>query len=168
MRERLGHSPYLPLSPAANKLVDFMALMTADRTAPSTAVDYWAPLLFEALDLTPPSPRSRLAGLRALVEADPGSSWTTATMASRAGLSISRLHAIFREELDTTPIAWLSDLRLERVRDGLRSTRHSIAELAYRNGYADQSALTRAMRRETGLTPGAYRRQAQEPGTRKR
>lgn len=168
LRERLGRNPYRPLSPAASKLVDFMALMAADRAAPAIAVEHWAPLLFETLDEAPAAPRSRLAALLALVETDPGSSWTTATMASRAGLSVSRLHAVFREELDTTPIAWLSHLRLERVREELRSTRRSIAELAYRNGYADQSALTRAMRRETGLTPGVYRRQAQESGTRKR
>ena len=32
----------------------------------------------------------------------------------------------------------------------------------HRAGYSDQSALTRAMRRATGLTPAAYRRQQQE------
>jgi AraC-like DNA-binding protein len=46
------------------------------------------------------------------------------------------------------------------VRRLLSSTDLSIAELAYRLGYADQSALTRAMRKAIGLTPAAYRRQA--------
>jgi len=29
-------------------------------------------------------------------------------------------------------------------------------------GYSDQTALTRAMRRATGVTPGAYRKQARQ------
>jgi len=92
-------------------------------------------------------------------------------MATQAGVSVSRLHDLFRAELDTTPHAWLAEVRLRRVREGLAGSDLSIAELAYRSGYADQSTLTRAMRRATGMTPAAYRRRsrearAQEPGTR--
>uniref|UniRef100_UPI000584FEE4 helix-turn-helix domain-containing protein n=1 Tax=Xanthomonas sp. SHU 199 TaxID=1591174 RepID=UPI000584FEE4 len=45
-----------------------------------------------------------------------------------------------------------------------------IADLAQDSGYADQSALTRALKRSTGQTPAAYRRRhrpapGQESGT---
>jgi AraC-like DNA-binding protein len=74
-------------------------------------------------------------------------------------MSVSRLHSLFREDLESTPHAWLSQVRLGRVQHWLATTNLSIAELAYRGGYADQSALTRAMRNATGLTPAAYRRE---------
>ena len=89
-------------------------------------------------------------------------------MAAVAGVSVSRLHALFREELNTTPRTWIRDLRLGRVKEWLATTPLSIAEIAYRAGYADQSALTRAMREVTGLTPAAWRRQSQESATKNR
>lgn len=166
LREELGRRPYGALSPAANKLVDFMALMVTQQGASGEAaqavVDRWAPLLFDTLANGPPKARLRLAALLDRLEAAPGHDWTAAAMARHAGVGVSRLHALFREELNTTPRAWLSELRLKRVREALVSGHLSIAELAYRFGYSDQSALTRALRRATGLPPAAYRRQMQE------
>jgi AraC-like DNA-binding protein len=162
--ERLAARTYLPLPPAANKLIEFMDLIAAGQTAPAVTLERWVPLLLDTVDGAISRPVSRLTALLAIVEAGPGYPWTVAAMAERAGLSVSRLHALFREELDTTPRAWLSEMRLSRVREWLGLTKLPIAELAYRGGYSDQSALTRAMRKATGLTPAAYRRQAQEPG----
>ncbi|MFR4118588.1 MAG: helix-turn-helix domain-containing protein [Bilophila wadsworthia] len=58
-----------------------------------------------------------------------------------------------------SPQAWLAERRIGHVRKGLAESDLPIADLALRAGYADQSALTRAMQRLTGLTPAAYRRQ---------
>lgn len=171
LREELGRRPFCALSPAANKLVDFMALMAAQTdTRPEALrpmverpiVERWAPLLFETLAGSPPRARLRLAGLMTAVEAAPGRNWSAASMASHAGLGVSRLHELFRQELDTTPRAWLSELRVQKVREELGSGHVSIAELAYRFGYCDQSALTRAMRKATGMPPAAYRRRMQD------
>jgi len=166
LREELGRRSYCALSPAANKLVDFMALMATQQNASSETtqamVDRWAPLLFETLAGGIPKARLRLAALLDRLEAEPGQDWTAAAMARHAGIGVSRLHELFRLELDSTPRAWLSELRLKRVREALVSGHLSIAELAYRFGYSDQSALTRAMRKATGLPPAAYRRQMQE------
>lgn len=57
------------------------------------------------------------------------------------------------------PQAWLAERRISHVRKWLAESDLPIADLALRAGYADQSALTRAMQRLTGLTPAAYRRQ---------
>ena len=69
---------------------------------------------------------------------------TVAGLALRAGLSTSRLHALFLKEVGATPHAWISERRLTLARQLLADSTHSIAEIAYRAGYADQSALTRA------------------------
>ncbi|MCG5239085.1 AraC family transcriptional regulator [Azospirillum doebereinerae] len=158
--ERLTRAPFVQLTPAANKLVDYMGLLAGSGQISASTLRLWVPLLLDTLAQVAPRPPSRLAALLAGIEAEPGLAWTTATMAERAGVSVSRLHTLFRSEFDTTPHAWLSDVRLKRVREWLARSDRSIAELAYRAGYADQSALTRAMRQATGLTPAAYRRQS--------
>jgi AraC-like DNA-binding protein len=162
--ERLFERPFAPLGPASRKLVEFMALMLdADSgAAPPPVVQGWVPLLLDTLTLDAPRPASRLAALLARIEAVPGHAWTTESMASAVGCSVSRLHALFREELDASPHAWLLEHRLRRAREWLASTDLAIAEIALRAGFSEQSALTRALRKATGMTPAAYRRRQVE------
>ena len=47
--------------------------------------------------------------------------------------------------------------RLDYARRKLADPRLSLAEVAIDAGFADQSHLTRAFRRVTGVTPGQYR-----------
>jgi AraC-like DNA-binding protein len=159
--ERLFERPFAPLGPASRKLIEFMALMAdgGGNGAPPSVVQGWVPLLLDTLTLDTPRPASRLAALRARIEAEPGLAWTTESMARSLGCSVSRLHALFREELDASPHAWLLEHRLAKAREWLASTAMPIAEIALRTGFSEQSALTRALRKATGMTPGAYRRQ---------
>jgi AraC-like DNA-binding protein len=164
--ERLFERPFAPLGPASRKLIEFMALMleadgsgSGGNRAPASVVQGWVPLLVDTLTLDAPRPASRLAALRARIEAEPGLAWTTASMAQALGCSVSRLHALFREELDASPHAWLLEHRLAKACEWLASTAAPIAEIALRAGFSEQSALTRALRKATGMTPAAYRRQ---------
>lgn len=159
----VGHT-WLPLSPEANNLIDYMGASLQKGGIPDQRLQLWSPLLLEALVGEALPPPSRLASLLASLNKDPFHPWTTTEMAERAGLSNSRLHAVFRAELQTTPKAWLAETRLTHVQQWLVSTQLPLAEIAYRAGYADQSALTRALRRATGLTPAAYRAHHQESG----
>ena len=86
-------------------------------------------------------------------------------MAQFARMSVSRLHALFQEELGSSPRAWLLARRLQRACELLRHTSQPVAEIALVAGFNDQSALTRAMRNQLDTTPAAYRRQGQEPAT---
>lgn len=151
--DRLLERPFMTLGPGARKLVEFMGVMRRP-----ALLQGWMPLLLDTLALDVPRPASRLAALLARIEAQPGLAWTTDTMARGAGLSVSRLHAVFRAELDTSPHAWLRDLRLSRARAWLAETTRPIADIALAAGFSDQSALTRALRDATGMTPAAYRR----------
>jgi AraC-like DNA-binding protein len=171
--QRLLERPFTPLAAAARKLVEYMALMhgtQALRPALRPAlVQGWVPLLLDALAEAPPQPASRLAALCARIEAEPGQPWTTASMARCAGVSVSRLHALFREELDASPHAWLMARRLDRACEWLAAGNGTIAGVALAAGFTDQSALTRALRAALDTTPAAYRRRArQENGARMR
>lgn len=160
--DRLMRRPFIALTPAANRLVDYMGMLMAGGSAGAYSVGLWAPLLMDTLAGQGARPQSRLAAVRAAIEADPGAKWTVDGMAARAGLSVSRLHALFREEMDTTPHAWLAALRIRQAQEWLARSDAAIAEIAYRGGYADQSTLTRALRKAIGMTPAAYRRHARE------
>lgn len=167
LAERWAREPLLDLGHVAeiSSLIQYMDRSIAKGNVPGSRVRLWSSLLFDAFLGGAPAAHSRLAVLLSRIEANPASPWTGVSMAATAGVSVSRLHALFREELNATPQAWIRDLRLGRVKEWLATTRWSIAEIAYRAGYADQSALTRAMREVTGLTPAAWRRRSQESGT---
>lgn len=159
--ERLRRQTFLPVPAAVRRLVEFIDLSRASGgglVLPESVVRHCTPLLLEALTAMPQR-QSRLHGLLLRIDAAPGQAWTAARMARVANLSVSRLHAVFKSELGRTPQEWLSDVRLRFVQDGLAGSDVPLAELALRAGYSDQSALTRAMRRTTGMTPAAYRRE---------
>lgn len=158
--ERLRRQTFLPVPAAVRRLAEFIDLScsAAGLVLPESVVRHCTPLLLEALTAMPQR-QSRLHGLLLRIDAAPGQAWTAARMARVANLSVSRLHALFKSELGRTPQEWLSDVRLRFVQDTLAGSDVPLAELALRAGYSDQSALTRAMRRTTGMTPAAYRRE---------
>ena len=156
--QRLLDGPYTAIGPGARKLMDYLGVMAQQRTLTPAIVTGWTPLLLDTLLLGTPQPRSRLGALLARVQAEPGLPWSTASMAHFANLSVSRLHALFREEMDASPHAWLLQQRIGRACDLLAASDASLAEIALAAGFSEQSALTRAMRDGMDVTPAAYRR----------
>ena len=154
--ERLAEQVFLPVSEAMRHLIGF-ANLSRDRFALPGMPQCWMPLLIDSI-FGHERRTSRLDELAERIEADLSAPWTVEEMARRIGLSPSRLHALFRSEWGTSPQAWLAERRIRRVQTWLAASDAPIAELAQRAGYADQSALTRAMQRLTGLTPAAYRK----------
>jgi transcriptional regulator GlxA family with amidase domain len=73
-------------------------------------------------------------------------------------LSGRRLSALFRSAYGTTVHARVAEVRLERALSLLETTSLSIAEIATRTGYYDQSALTKHPMTMRGTTPAALRR----------
>ncbi|MCM2564067.1 AraC family transcriptional regulator [Janthinobacterium kumbetense] len=159
---RLLERPYAALGPGARKLIEYLGIMAGQQALTPAVIQGWTPLLLDTLLQTAPQVRSRLAALLARVQAEPGLPWSTASMARFANLSVSRLHALFREEMDTSPHAWLQQQRIGRACDLLTASDASIAEIALAVGFSEQSALTRAMRDSIDATPAAYRRQRRE------
>lgn len=160
--QRLLDKPYMALGQGARKLIEYMGLMAQQQMLTPALARGWTPLLLDTLVLDVPQPTSRLSALLVRVQSDPGQPWSTDTMARCACLSVSRLHALFRSELQTTPHAWLLQQRLSRACELLASSKTTIAQIALAAGFSDQSALTRAMRDSIDVTPSAYRRQRRE------
>jgi AraC-like DNA-binding protein len=60
--------------------------------------------------------------------------------------------------MGVAPHQWLIRRRVEAAREALEDPRLSLAEVALRCGFADQSHLTRLFSRIVGIGPGAWRR----------
>jgi AraC-like DNA-binding protein len=156
---------FLPLSPAATHLVAYWE-QTIRSSAPAGREDYrlsiWLDLLLETLARESRSyddrPSRALARAMAFIERNYSRSISVRDVAREAALGVSRLHELFQQRLRITPREYLSEVRLRHAMSLIAGGLHSIAEIAVRTGHADQSTLTRSMRRTYGITPGKYRR----------
>ena len=63
----------------------------------------------------------------------------------------------FRQEIGTTPIKYLQRYRINQSKRLLLETQQTITEVALTVGFSDSGYFSRIFRRETGLTPEAYR-----------
>lgn len=87
---------------------------------------------------------------------------TLGQLAAHAGVHPVHLARAFRKRYRCSIGNYIRALRIEAARRDLLSSRVPIAEIAARNGFADQSHLSRTLRRFTGLSPRDFRRVAPE------
>ncbi|MEN3929917.1 AraC family transcriptional regulator [Microvirga sp. W0021] len=161
LAEHLAQHIFISISPATRQLIGFAEALQQEETLPfDTLSSQWTQLLMTSLAGS--VPYSRLARLATRIEASLDQPWTVQDMAEYACLSPSRLHAVFKTELNMSPQEWLTMARLRKAQYWLTHTNMPVAELSQRAGYSDQSALTRAMRHMTDETPAAYRRRQRE------
>lgn len=92
---------------------------------------------------------------QALAQSLPSGRVTEEDVAQRLNRSVSSLQRHLRAE-GTGYREILERTRERLAREYLSSGQHPIAEVAYLLGYADQSTFTRAFKRWTGMSPGAY------------
>jgi len=153
--DRLRRQPVLAL-PAPVRAMAQRVGATARPQMDAATVQRELPTLLQAFSLS--GSATRLQAVCARVERSPGEAWPVERMAAAVGVSASRLHALFREAFALSPQAWLSASRLRWARARLADSDNAIADIAQHAGYSEQSALTRALRREWGMTPAEYRR----------
>jgi AraC family transcriptional activator FtrA len=82
---------------------------------------------------------------------------TVADLAARAATSAATLHRRFQAELGTTPLAWLNAERVALACRLIENGELRLAAVARASGLGTPANLRTQMRRQTGLTPSAYR-----------
>jgi len=82
---------------------------------------------------------------------------TNRQLAAVAHLSVRTFERKFHDSFHVTPQQYVRKLRVRMACRGLVFTEKPLAEVAFECGFADQSHLGREFRRETGLSPRAYR-----------
>ena len=81
-------------------------------------------------------------------------------LAAREFLSEGYLSRFLKQNLDMTYSQYVMGLRLEHAEKQLRSTDHSITQIAYDCGFHNASAFIEHFRQKHGLTPRQYRQHA--------
>ncbi len=100
----------------------------------------------------------RLARALCLMHRHLDAPWSLARLAQRAGASRATLARHFKETLGVAPMDYLTLWRLERSRELLLNSRHSLDRVAQEVGYGSSQAFARAFRRRYGHPPGELRR----------
>ena len=83
---------------------------------------------------------------------------TLAGIAKAAGVSAARLNSEFKRSTKLAPHQYVLNARVRRANALLMSTDLSLAQIALECGFSNQQHMTRMVRRITGRTPGAIRR----------
>lgn len=121
--------------------------------------------LVQALRSQDPAPEGWLAALAdpkigaalSLLHGAPARRWTVADLAGQVAMSRSALALRFRQLVGSTPLHYLQQWRMRLARQALLEEDLPVATLAYRLGYASESAFSAAFRRSTGCAPGQFR-----------
>lgn len=84
-------------------------------------------------------------------------------LARLANLSESSFFRKFREEMKTSPMQWLLNLRIRKAMEFLIRSDMNIGEIAAATGFSDSLYFSRQFRRQVGVSPKNYRSQAHGP-----
>lgn len=93
-----------------------------------------------------------------LIESRIGDRLVLADIACHFGFSTDHFGRLFKNKTGLTLYQFVIRCRIDRARHLLSESDMPIAMIAQDCGFADQVHLTRAMRRQTGVTPAAYRK----------
>lgn len=78
-------------------------------------------------------------------------------LASKYGVSHRTLIRRFKAELDSAPLEYLQNVRLESAKTLLESSSLSLTHIVEQVGYSDVSSFSRLFKKRLGLTPVMYR-----------
>jgi len=92
-----------------------------------------------------------------LLHADPGHPWTLEELATRSGISRSRLAETFAATVGLPPMQYLARWRIQRAARALVETDAKVEAIARDVGYRSAAAFSRAFKRWVGRSPAAWR-----------
>lgn len=98
----------------------------------------------------------------AALHREPAREWTLDELAQNSGVSRSVLTERFARLLGQSPMAYLTNWRLELGAEALRATSRSVQRVALEVGYESEAAFNRAFKRRFSVPPARYRREVRE------
>ena len=95
-----------------------------------------------------------------LIQGEPAREWTVADLAREVGMSRTLFTRRFRDVLGQPPMRYVAKARLGGAAGYLATTSSGVYEIALLVGYDSDASLSKAFKREFGVTPGQYRERA--------
>lgn len=130
-----------------SKLLDFFDMLLSDARFPDTKTRSNYPLVKKA---------------KAFIQEHLAEPIRLLDIAGSVHLSEVYFHTVFTETAGVTPHAYLTSCRIEKAKRLLWDSSVSISRIADETGFGCQQYLCKAFKKETGMTPGAYRRSFQQ------
>jgi len=87
---------------------------------------------------------------------------TMEEIARSAMISQSECLRCFRNTIGQTPIQYLKSYRVQRASEQLQSTARKICDIGADCGFREMSYFAKTFREIMGVTPGEYRRRAED------
>lgn len=84
------------------------------------------------------------------------------SLAEQFSMSVQYLRSIFKTHTGQTLSEYVNALKIEKAKELLTTTNDSLAVIVQKIGKVDVTNFTRAFKKETGSTPGAYRQAHQK------
>lgn len=136
----------------------------AFRISPEGELDTIEELLFAFADAMRETPDESRESLRACVARvlerlndDPSAPVSAGALAESVSRDAAYLCRAFRRSVGCTMSEYVRQLRTKKAAHLIASSAMPLADVAAACGFADQSHLTRAFKRTTGMAPHAYR-----------
>lgn len=104
-----------------------------------------------------PRPDPPIEQATALMRDQPARPWTVHSLAREVGMSRTSFTSRFRDAVGESPMRHLAMVRLGQAAGFLVAADLSVEAIARRTGYANNACLSKAFKREFGISPGAYR-----------
>lgn len=111
-----------------------------------------------AMGKTSPVSDVRIARSLRLMRDRPNEHWTVPRLAAAVSMSRSAFSERFRAATGETPMQHLTRYRMARAAEYLKATDAGVREIAHLTGYDSEVSVTKAFKRQFGMSPGAYRR----------
>ncbi|WP_241267269.1 GlxA family transcriptional regulator [Streptomyces scabichelini] len=100
---------------------------------------------------------STTSASRAWALARLGDPLTLRDLAARDAMSVRTYSRRFREETGLTPMQWITQRRVDRARELLEQTDHTVDRIAAEAGFGTGASLRQHFHAALGVSPGAYR-----------
>lgn len=103
----------------------------------------------------------RISKALEMLHSEPQQAWTVELLASEVGMSRAAFAKHFKLLVGEPMFAYLSQLRVQKAKEQLRTTGLSVDDIAVSMGYESERSFTKTFQKYVGLTPKQYRKAEQ-------
>ena len=114
------------------------------------------------LPVTGRSPKTNLANVKLYMDKHYDQPLSIAELASEAGISPKYFVDLFKKTYGQSAMEYLTDLCINRAKRHLKESSHKLRDIALKVGYSDEYYFSRKFKKEVGVSPSDYAKNARK------